>query len=98
MATYTVHNYNAPSSRKDAYKDYMPTYHTYSYTRPSDTYSDANSPYASDIQNAQAKLAQLEQDKPNGYNSVYSGRIDQLINQMANRKFSYDVNGDALYQ
>ena len=98
MATYTVHNYNAPSSRKDAYKDYMPNYRTYSYTRPKDTYSDFDSPYASDILQAQSQLDRVEENKPKAYDSAYSNRINQLINQMANRKFSYDINGDALYQ
>ena len=98
MATYTVYNYNAPSSRKDAYKDYMPDYRTHSYTRPKDTYSDFDSPYASDILQAQSQLDRVDENKPKAYDSAYSNRINQLINQMANRKFSYDINGDALYQ
>ena len=94
MATYTVYNYATP---KGSYKDYMPEYKTYSYQRPKDTYSDYDSPYRSDILVAQNKLSQLEDNKPNGYKSAYTDRINALINEMANRKFSYDINEDAMY-
>ena len=95
MATYRTHNYTPKST---SYEDYMPEYTTYNYTRPSDTYSDNNSPYASDIRNAQNQLSQLERSKPAGYSSAYTDQINTLINNMANRKFNYDVNGDPLYQ
>lgn len=95
MATYRIHNHNTPSS---SYKDYMPEYRKYDYTKPSETYSDSSSPYASDISAAQSRLAQLERSRPAGYSSTYTDQINTLINNMANREFNYDVNGDPLYQ
>ena len=94
MATYKTYQFNMPNS----YKDYMPAYNTYSYKKPSETYSDANSPYASDINRAQNNLNNVERNKPGAYNSQYSDQIDSLINTLSNRKFSYDVNTDPLYQ
>lgn len=94
MATYKTYQFNMPKS----YKDYMPSYNTYSYKKPDETYSDANSAYKSDINNAKNKLNTLERNKPGAYISSYSDQIDQLINNLSNRKFSYDINGDPLYQ
>lgn len=37
--------------------------------------------------------------KPGAYNSQWQGQLDSLMNSIMNRdKFSYDLNGDALYQ
>ena len=51
------------------------------------------------VKNAQAALnAQLAQ-KPGEYQSQWQSQLDDTINKILNReKFSYDVNGDALYQ
>ena len=38
-------------------------------------------------------------NKPGAYNSKWQGTVDDTINKILNReKFSYDLNGDALYQ
>lgn len=44
-------------------------------------------------------LAQLEQGKPEEYQSKYDPQIDALLNKILNREdFSYDVMNDPLYQ
>lgn len=113
MATYKVYNYGIPkgsykdylpeytqyslSKPKSSYNYYMPEYTKYEYKRPDDVYSDSKSAYAKEINAANARLNNLESNKPSGYVSAYGSQINQLINNMANRKFSYDVNADALY-
>jgi hypothetical protein len=113
MATYKVYNYGIPkgsykdylpeytqyslSKPKSSYNYYMPEYTKYEYKRPDDVYSDSKSAYAKEINAANARLNNLEINKPSGYVSAYGSQINQLINNMANRKFSYDVNADALY-
>lgn len=51
------------------------------------------------VKEAQAALnAQLAQ-KPGAYQSTWQGQLDDTINKILNREeFSYDLNGDALYQ
>ena len=51
------------------------------------------------VKNAEAALnAQLAQ-KPGAYQSQWQSQLDDTINKILNReKFSYDLNGDALYQ
>ena len=93
MATYKIYNYNAPKS----WRDYMPGYTAYSYRRPDDVYSDDKSAYAGEIGAAQNRLNSVEASKPTAYKSPYNNNINALINNMANRKFTYDVNADALY-
>lgn len=93
MATYKVYNYSAPKN----WKDYMPEYTSYNYKRPDDVYSDDRSAYAGEIRAAQNRLNSVEASKPTAYKSPYSNNINALINNMANRKFTYDVNADALY-
>ena len=49
-------------------------------------------------QTKDALNAQLSQ-KPGEYNSQWQAQLDDVINKIMNReKFSYDLNGDALYQ
>lgn len=93
MATYKVYNYSAPKN----WKDYMPEYTSYNYKRPDDVYRDDRSAYAGEIRAAQNRLNSVEASKPTAYKSPYSNNINALINNMANRKFTYDVNADALY-
>lgn len=93
MATYKVYNYSAPKN----WKDYMPDYTQYNYTKPKEAYSDFDTPYGYDIRKAQLSLEQLDKNKPTAYRSQYGNNINALINNMANRKFAYDVNADALY-
>lgn len=95
MATYTKYNYRMPTG---TYKDYMPEYTTYNYAKPNETFNADQTPYGDEIKKAQARLTEIENSKPGAYQSAYSGRINQLINQLGRRKFSYDVNNDALYQ
>lgn len=50
---------------------------------------------------AQAKAALQTQmnNKPGAYQSTYQQQIDEVLNKILNREeFSYDLNGDALYQ
>ena len=94
MAQYNWYRFDMPGN----YQDYMPDYTTYDYTRPSDQYSDNTSVYAGDIANAQNRLSSLERNKPGAYRSNYGNQISDLIKTLSNRKFTYDVNGDAMYQ
>ena len=51
------------------------------------------------VQQAYALLQQQMGNKPGAYNSQWADQITGLIDQIINRKdFSYDLNGDALYQ
>jgi len=59
------------------------------------TYKDYEESEA--LKKRQQALDQLQ--APSAYTSGYSGKMDNLITDYANRKpFTYDVNGDALYQ
>lgn len=45
------------------------------------------------------QLAQLEAQRPGEYNSQYSDRISQLVEEILNRpEFSYDLNADPVYR
>ena len=45
------------------------------------------------------KIAELENDRPEEYESKYDPRIDKLLNEILNRDdFSYDAMNDPLYQ
>ena len=94
MATYTKYDYRMPTG---TLKDYMPEYNTYNYTKPSETFNAFQTPYGYDIRKAQLKLDELDKNKPGAYSSAYTDRINELIDKMGSRKFSYDVNADALY-
>lgn len=51
------------------------------------------------VQQAYALLQQQMGNKPGAYTSQWADQISGLIDQITNRKdFSYDLNGDALYQ
>ena len=51
------------------------------------------------VQQAYQLLQQQLGNKPGAYQSQYQDQIGALIDQITNRdKFSYDLNGDALYQ
>ena len=51
------------------------------------------------VQQAYALLQQQLGSKPGAYTSQWADQINGLIDQITNRdKFSYDLNGDALYQ
>ena len=70
------------------YKDFTYKDFTYDVYKESDIVKDA---YAA----LQAQLAQ----KPGEYKSQWQAQLDDTMNKILNReKFSYDLNGDALYQ
>ena len=51
------------------------------------------------VAQAQQMLNDYMAQKPGAYQSTWQGQMDELMNQILNRKpFEYDVNSDALYQ
>ena len=51
------------------------------------------------VKQAQALLQQQLDSKPGAYQSQWQTQLDEAMNKILNReKFSYDLNGDALYQ
>ena len=51
------------------------------------------------VKQAQAMLQQQLSQKPGAYQSAWQNQLNDAINKILNReKFSYDLNGDALYQ
>ena len=51
------------------------------------------------VQQAYALLQEQMANKPGEYQSTYADQIQAILDQIMNReKFSYDLNGDALYQ
>lgn len=51
------------------------------------------------VKQAQAMLRQQLSQKPGAYQSAWQNQLNDAINKILNReKFSYDLNGDALYQ
>lgn len=85
-------NSSAPSSIKHQEQNNVhqlqPSNFTYQTYTPSVT-----------VQQAQDLLQQQMKQKPGQYQSTWKGQLNDTINQILNRnKFSYDVNGDALYQ
>ena len=68
----------------------QPSTPTFEYAdyKPSDT-----------VAQAEALLQQQLAQKPGEYQSTWEGQLNDMIQQILNRdKFSYDLNGDALYQ
>lgn len=58
-----------------------------------------DSSYLDRLQQSQAALDNHLTTKPGAYQSKYQGQIDQVMQNITDRKpFQYDVNGDALYQ
>ena len=65
----------------------VPTF-SYDAYKPSDT-----------VAQAEALLQQQLAQKPGAYQSTWEGQINDILQQILNREeFSYDLNGDALYQ
>jgi len=51
------------------------------------------------VQAAQQKLQQFEASKPQGYQSKYGAQLEDILNQINNKKdFQYSFNGDALFK
>ena len=81
-------NTNAPTSQPFSYEDFNYKDFAYGDYQESDTVKQA---YAA----LQTQLAQ----KPGEYKSQWQAQLDDTMNKILNReKFSYDLNGDALYQ
>lgn len=52
-----------------------------------------------ELAKARANLAKLDASKSSGYVSPYQEQLYEILNKINNREpFSYDMNGDALYQ
>ena len=76
-------NYNTAKDNVNNYEDF-----SYEDYEESDAVKEAGA--ALDTHNA---------NKPGEYQSQWQGKLDELMNSILNReKFSYDLNGDALYQ
>ena len=59
-----------------------------------DTYQESDA-----VKQAQAMLQQQLSQKPGQYTSPWQSQLNDIIDKIMNReKFSYDLNGDALYQ
>ena len=79
------------SSSSSAGRDTSTTQNT-SYTHEPYTPSDA-------VTQADAYLQETLNNKPGEYQSPWQAELDTVIQQILNREeFSYDLNGDALYQ
>ena len=51
------------------------------------------------VAQAEAMLQQQMANKPGEYQSAWQSQLDEILNKILNREeFSYDLNGDALYQ
>ena len=66
-------------------------------TAPAFEYSDYEASDA--VKQAEALLQEQLGKKPGDYQSAWQSQLDELMGQIMNReKFTYDLNGDALYQ
>lgn len=73
----------------------MPEYKDFEYEKFN--YGDINQ--SETVKQAQEMLQQHLAQKPGEYQSQWQSQLTDVINKIMNReKFSYDVNGDALYQ
>lgn len=71
-------------------KDNVNNYEDFTY----DDYTESDK-----VKEAGAALDAHNANKPGEYSSQWQGKLDELMNSILNReKFSYDLNGDALYQ
>ena len=69
------------------------------YWSGGDSYSRGSYTPSQTVTNAQNALSALVAQKPSAYVSNWQTQLSDTINKIQNRdKFSYDVNGDALYQ
>lgn len=97
MATYNVterkkllnqDGYSLDKEGSSAQAEAKPTTPKYEAYKPSDT-----------VAQAEALLQQHLAQKPGDYTSPWQSRLNDIIQKIQNReKFSYDLNGDALYQ
>ena len=92
--TWGKAGYSSSPSSKDwsyddfSYDDFTHDDFTYDEYKESDTVTQAGTALNDHLAN-----------KPDEYQSQWQGKLDELMNSIMNRdKFSYDLNGDALYQ
>ena len=79
----------SPSSKDWSYGDFSYDDITYDEDKESDTGKQAGEALNNHVAN----------NNPGKYPSQWQGQLDELMNSIMNReKFSYDLNGDALYQ
>ena len=72
---------------------------TTSATKNAGGYQYADYQESDTVKQAQEMLNQQLQQKPGEYQSTWQDQLNETISQILNRdKFSYDLNGDALYQ
>ena len=80
----------AAGSDYNTAKDNVNNYEDFTF----DDYSESDT-----VKEAGAALDTHNANKPGEYQSQWQGKLDELMNSILNReKFSYDLNGDALYQ
>ena len=83
----------SPSSQDWSYEDF--TYDDFNY----DDFSYDDYVESDTVKQAGEALNSHLANKPAEYQSQWQGKLDELMNSIMNRdKFSYDLNGDALYQ
>ena len=78
-----------------------PNIGTKTVTVPTATAQTATNAYkpSDAVTQAQAMLQQQLASKPGAYQSQWQAGLDEIMNKILNREnFSYDLNGDALYQ
>jgi peptidoglycan hydrolase-like protein with peptidoglycan-binding domain len=82
-----------PSSQEFEYKDF--NYDDFKY----DDFKYGNYQESDVVKDAYNSLNEHLAQKPGEYQSQWQAQLDDTINKIMNReKFSYDLNGDALYQ
>ena len=81
---------SAAGSAYETARDDLNNYEDFTY----DDYAESDA-----VKEAGAALNTHNANKPGEYSSQWQGKLDELMNSILNRdKFSYDLNGDALYQ
>lgn len=76
-----------------------PEYQTIDYAKRLEELGGGKYTPSENVTAAQDYLNSIISSKPGSYQSRYGDQLDALYNQIMNREdFSYDLNGDALYQ
>lgn len=80
-------------------KTQMPEYQTLDYAKRLEELGGGKYTPSENVTAAQDYLNSIISSKPGAYQSRYGDQLDELYNKIMNREdFSYDLNGDALYQ
>lgn len=76
-----------------------PTYESTDYAKRLQELGGGTYQPSETVQAAQNYLNNIIANKPGSYESKYTGQLEALYQKIMNREpFSYDINGDALYQ